>query len=255
MKCEECREAFPDFLTGEAEPEEVQEHLKGCVRCQEELDSLQELWTELGKLPDAATSPAMSRRFHHWLDQEEERLHRGWFRRFLPQSTPLPQLGWTAAALLLGVILGLQLPGRRGDDQVRQLRAELDSVNRAVALSLLRHQSASERLKAVSFSLKAHRDDEIAGALLETLAYDPNVNVRLAAVDALAQMADRPLVRSGLAEALPEQSSPAVQVALAELLLEVNGKASEAAVKNLLARDTVDPAVQSALREAMKVEL
>ena len=58
------------------------------------------------------------------------------------------------------------------------------------ALSLLQQQSASDRLRGVSYSYQMDKGDvQIREALLETLNSDSSVDVRLAAVDALRRMA------------------------------------------------------------------
>ena len=59
-------------------------------------------------------------------------------------------------------------------------------MRQMVALSLMQEQSASERLRGVSWAMpRAVDDTEVLSALLTTVNQDPNVNVRLAAVDAL----------------------------------------------------------------------
>jgi len=72
-------------------------------------------------------------------------------------------------------------------------------MKQMVMLSLLKQQSASERLRGVNWSYQIEQPDEqVLSALLRALDSDPNVNVRLAAVDALQQFARRALVKKGL---------------------------------------------------------
>jgi len=85
---------------------------------------------------------------------------------------------------------------------------------------------------------------EVVSALLDALAHDPNVNVRLAAVDALVRFADRPGVRSGAVAALTGTGSPFVQIALIDLLVQVKEPSSREALKKLADDQQIDAAVR-----------
>jgi hypothetical protein len=74
--------------------------------------------------------------------------------------------------------------------------------------------------------------------------------VRLAAVDALRAAIDDPNVVAGLAMALERQESPLLQVALSDALLAAEQPAVEA-VRGVLARDELDPAVREYLQMAL----
>ena len=60
-------------------------------------------------------------------------------------------------------------------------------MRQLVALSLMQQQSASERLRGVSWAYQRGTiRREVLAALVSAVNHDTNVNVRLAAVDALA---------------------------------------------------------------------
>jgi HEAT repeat protein len=80
--------------------------------------------------------------------------------------------------------------------------------------------------------------------LLDALMHDPNVNVRLASVDALRRFAERENVRRGALDALPRQTSPLVQIALIDFLVEVSGRESAASLRNLSQDPMLDPTVR-----------
>ena len=65
---------------------------------------------------------------------------------------------------------------------------------------------------------------EVLAALLTAVNHDPNVNVRLAAVDALRKFAGSPEVRNTLDQTLAGQDSPLVQIALIDLIVDVRDK-------------------------------
>jgi len=115
-----------------------------------------------------------------------------------------------------------------------------------VTLSLLQQQSASERLKGVSYTSQMEQPgSEITGALLDALMHDPNDNVRLSTVDALKRFADQDGVRRGTIEALSRQTSPLVQMALIEFVLEVGGGDAADALRQMSKDPMVDEAVRA----------
>jgi HEAT repeat protein len=121
-----------------------------------------------------------------------------------------------------------------------------------VTLSLLHQQSASERLKGVAWSNQIDQPgDRLTAALLDALMHDPNVNVRIATVDALQRFADREAVRRGALEALAEQTSPIVQIALIDFVVEVNGPEAAETLRRLSMDPTVNEAVQARAAEGL----
>jgi hypothetical protein len=105
-------------------------------------------------------------------------------------------------------------------------------------------------LLGVEWSRRTAQAPEVVAALLERVEYDSNVSVRLAAVDALRAAIDNPNVVAGLAMALERQESPLLQVALSDALLAAEQPAVEA-VRGVLARDELDPAVREYLQMAL----
>jgi hypothetical protein len=118
-------------------------------------------------------------------------------------------------------------------------------MRQLVALSLLQQQSASDRLRGVNYSYRVEPSDtEVLSALLRTVNTDANVNVRLAAVDALRPFLDSPVARRGITQALMKQSSPLVQVALLDLVRDIRDSEAAADVKALAANVELDETVR-----------
>jgi hypothetical protein len=159
----------------------------------------------------------------------------GWLSRWWPRR-PALQFGFVMAALVLGLWLGQhQNHADQGNAELAQLRTEVQSMRQLVTLSLLQQSSPAERLRGVSYSqLMQEPDQEVQTALLHTLNYDPNVNVRLAAIDALYSLGNEAGIRHELVESLRRQASPLVQIALIDLLVKLREKQSLEAFRRLL---------------------
>ncbi len=265
MSCESVREALLESLGDpiDALPGGLRGHLEGCAACREELAEMQDTWAAHGRMEEEPSSAPMRARFQAMLAGEPAGVlataPSPATRRRGPGG-PLPwwtlrpalQAGLLAATLIVGLLLGTQIGSRQGgQDGIEELRAEMRSMTRAVTLSLLQHQSASERLRAVGLFQTAPLDEELIQALLRVVDADPSANVRLAALDVLASLPARPDVRAGLIESLPRQASPPVTAAMAALLLELNGSGSIEAVRDAARDDRLPDSVRQYLLEIL----
>ena len=244
-RCEDVRAHIADHLAGALAPataDAVAAHARSCAACASEFQAADDTWQRLGVLaapgPDSAS---MRTRFQSALEdyQQEAKSTAGANRHWL-------QFAAAAAMLVVGIGIGRQTaPAPVADPQLADVRAELRMMREMVTLSLLQQQSASERLKGVTWT-RAIDDpgSEVTAALLDTLMHDPNDNVRLATIDALKRFADREGVRRGAIDALDRQTSPLVQIALIDFVVEVNGR--EAA--DMLRRLSRDPMLDDAVR-------
>jgi len=245
MNCEQARTQFVDYWRGTLEDTraEFDAHLASCDRCRAEAEDLKDMWSALGTLPDEDPSLRLRARFYDSL--------REWRRR---EAVRRPAFWWlrhpafqTAAAMLIlaaGIGAGYVLRGRE-ISEVSQLRGEVDNMRQLVALSLMQQQNASDRLRGVSYAYRVEPDDsQVLSALLATVDHDSNVDVRLAAVDALKKFTDNPVGRNGLARALGKQNSPLVQIAILDEIVEVHDKASRPAIQALVASQDVNPEVK-----------
>ena len=252
MSCEHTTPLLVERLKGlisATDEQQLEAHLATCAACRAEAAVTAAVWTGLGAREPAVPSERLRARFHAGLAAYEARAERNWTERFFsswwPQQ-PAFQVGLAAALALVGVLVGQQLPSR-ADDEVAALRAEV----RTVGLALLDHQSASERLLGVEWSQRTAQSPEVVKALLERVQYDSNLTVRLAAIEALRSQVDRPEVGTTLATALELQDAPLLQVALTDALLASGSATGEAAVRAVLDRDELDPAVREYVQNAL----
>jgi HEAT repeat protein len=152
-----------------------------------------------------------------------------------------------AALLLVGVLAGRSMGVREAAPpaEIAQVRSELRDMRQMLTLSLMQQQSATERLRGVSASEEIDRPgNEIVSALLDTLLHDPNVNVRLAAVDALRRFSDRDDVRQGTLKAVTDSSSPLLQIALIDFLVETDDTQAASLLQQLSQDSSADESVR-----------
>jgi HEAT repeat protein len=266
MNCERTKNQFADYLAknlDEPTLAEVRGHLSGCESCQSELTAFESTWARLGVLSDQQPSPRLRARFYAALEAYQQELRispprasvtlAGWFESWRP-NRPVFQIAAASLLLVVGFGLGRWNPQpEKAREELAQLRGELKETRELVTLSLLQQQSASERLKGVNWSYQISQPDErIVTALVGTLNFDPNVNVRLAAVDALQQLAGHPGVRASLVQALPRQESPIVQVALIDLLVGLKEKQSVEVLRKLLQDTGLHKSVRARAESGLK---
>ncbi len=276
------RDQLIAYLSGNLDEKttaEVAGHVGGCEACGRELDSIRKVWLSLGNIPDELPSPEMARRFHATLQatvqavEAAERAERpaahgevpdpaegrswGWLDWISPRH-PAVQFALVLVLFLVGGVVGGLVGYRAGSGNIDttgmvQLRDEVRSVNRLLIVSLLQQQSATERLQGVSWSYKVDRPDpEVTGALLQTLNQDPNVNVRLAALDAVSRSVSEPQVRAGLLRSLADTTAPMIQLAILDVVVRSNMKESTSALKDLLKKPGVNAVVKNRIEQALQ---
>jgi hypothetical protein len=219
-----------------------------------ELAELKTIWTQLGSVPAAEPTADLRARFDLMLEAHrdaQDALH----RQARTWRRPVFEFAAAAALLVLGIAIGYRMhaPEPVKNPELAELRNELSQTKQMVALSLMQQQSATDRLKGVSWSYQLQQPSgDVLRALLETLTHDPNVNVRLATVDALRQFGTQPVVRRGLIEAMTRQESPMVQIALIDLAVDLHETESMGTLRQLTQDQGTDPAVRDRAEKGLE---
>ncbi|SPE34692.1 Anti-ECFsigma factor, ChrR [Candidatus Sulfopaludibacter sp. SbA3] len=274
MNCERVKEQIPECLAGhleKVEREKVIEHLETCAGCRNELAELGAVWRSLDALAiPAEPEPVMKSRFMEVMEAYQEGLlaaqahaqrqtapaaapRQGAWAGFWPRR-PLVQFALGFALLLVGVFAGRFAATPRGENpEMAQLKGQVEGLRQLVALSMLQEQSPSQRLQGVTYSVQmAQPDAQVEQALLHAVTRDPNIAVRLSAVEALEKYAAKNEIRRALEDAVAVQESPTVQVALIELLVHVNDTDSAPMLQKVAHDPDTDETVRQQAAQALQ---
>jgi hypothetical protein len=262
MICDRIKEQIPECLAGRLDPaarEKVIDHLDTCSACRADLAELGVVWRGLETMQELEPSQGMRARFletlsayqEGYLEAQRRAVYTAPVKSFwagLLPASPVWQAAFSAMLLIAGILGGRYMLSPRtaeANPEMAQLKTQVESLRQLVALSLLNEQSPSARLRGVTYSNQiAQPDRQVEQALLHAVNHDSNVNVRLSAVDALAKFTSKPEVRRAIADSLPVQDSPLVQVALMDLLVQIRDPDAAPALRKIAADPGADETVR-----------
>ena len=247
----------------------VRAHLIGCEQCRKEVEEMRELLMAITDQEMRQPGPGLRENFQLMLQSElnmetADSLLRSERKERKEPVVARKAIGWMVAAgvvLLAGAYwLGTTVGGRKAAGANDQMTGQLAVMNKEIKdmketllYSLIDDESASQRIKAVSYA-EAIPDpnQKVIDVLVHTLNYDKSVNVRLAALYSLGSWADNPNVRDSLVASLPGQKEPLIQVMLINLLAAKKESRAIAPIKNILYDKNSLPVVKDAARKTLK---
>jgi len=248
------------FNEGRATPSEINEVEKlvesGAITL-EDLQPLNELDHKLSLIEFPSPSLRVDDSFYDMLAMEKQKAASAFsWSKFFSIPELLPRLSFAAVALIIGLAGGYWLkpaaPSSPG--QLADVTQQLSELKEMMMLSLLEKESATERLKAVSLTQDMGQvSQKVTSALFQTLNEDSNVNVRLAALDALKPYTKEHLVRQELIRSIAQQDSPLVQVALAELMAQLQEKSSVQELQKILKSKRTPDDIKKKIEQSIDV--
>jgi hypothetical protein len=121
---------------------------------------------------------------------------------------------------------------------------------------MLKDESASQRLQAVSYSDDfSAPDPTVLQALAKTMNEDKNLNVRIAAAYSLSKFSGRQDVRDTLVASLYRQSEPVIQVILMNILVEMKESKAVQPIQKIISNDKTIEEVRDVARKSINVLL
>lgn len=169
-----------------------------------------------------------------------------------------PQLGWALGIglFIFGFFAGQLFQSNGQQEQINILAEEIGDLKKKKEFNVNLAQSVSGRMKDIQFVRQMKSPNaKILQALNQALCNDPNINVRLSAIESLMHFLDEPDVMTILIKAIPQQTSPIVQLELAEVMIQLEEKRSAGAWKELLESGELEIDVKMQLEETLEVLL
>ncbi|HEX8658030.1 MAG TPA: zf-HC2 domain-containing protein [Hymenobacter sp.] len=263
--CHEMEALLPAYVEHSlpaAEAERVAAHLATCPTCQLQVTQLRALTDDLDAALPEVPRTTLRANFMAMLGQQKAQLPPA-----APVAAPAPAQpaakvvsmwptvvanNWLriAASLVLiaaGVLLGRQLPwGNRSNDGLSTTQPAPATLADALVGDNGRPVSASDRIRLVANSSKeTEPGDATVQVLLNTLNFDANPNVRLAACEALYRLRDDPRVREGLVHSLAIQTDPNVQITLIDMVVSLRVRRAVPQLERLARRPDALPVVRA----------
>ncbi len=257
MSCIKFEKYFTEYISGNLtrnEREALENHLTECETCRLQLEQMKIAWEAMGNIPEETPSHVLRSRFYRMLEEERRKVTKQTvpFQKIqnvivtLWPKKSVVQIAFSLGLFIFGLIVGTQIRiNGQHSGEMALLRQEINEMRQMVSLTLMSRGSSSERLSGINYLTRMdHPAESLLENLLDMLNSDPNVNVRLAVVDALLIFSHHPGVRDALVASLSRQSSPLVQIALIDLLVQIQEKTSLEALKNLIDNQEMDQTVK-----------
>lgn len=277
MNCVQARDRFAELLDQRLESPvsgDLRAHLAGCPACQRDFASLRDTLDRLDATPTPKPSPRLRAGFYAMLEDEKRSAATSPAQATAARRPVRRQLWrWilspvaAGGLLVLGFLAGQYAPSRQAapvanpaptatdaatQQELADLRKKVDSMTQLVGYSLLQQQPAGERLKGVLAAQQLNGEsDEVITKLINTLALDSSTNVRLSALDALYQHADKDVVRAGVLASLTREQNPLVQVSMIDFLVAARDREAAPTLQELARSDKVDRSVRDAAQRAL----
>ncbi len=253
MNCNTISTYLIDYIDGKlniSTHQDIEKHIETCSACANEYKQTKELFNSIENIHLKGPHKELKISFNEVLAAEKSAL------KNKNQDTKTFTLNnykiiWQAAAAILllvsGYLVGYNTNGPNSDsNQISEVTNEVKDMKHMLALSLLQNESASQRIKAVSYTEEIQKpDNETIEALINTLETDKSSNVRLAAVYSLSRFKTNSRVKEAFISALNKQDDAMVQIVIINMLVEMEEVKAVDELKELLNKKDLHEEVKS----------
>ncbi|HEY1794055.1 MAG TPA: HEAT repeat domain-containing protein [Opitutaceae bacterium] len=266
MNCESCREKMPELADArldEAAAAAARGHMASCPACAAEYDEVSRMLGALDALPAPRPRPALRAAVMGHIEGEKltQRSRAEWAAAIRSAAGARPrrtawwpgilQAAGICALCGLGFVLGERTATQR---QLADLRVKVDTMGQLVEQSVLQKKAAGDRLETVLTAATVRSPDEHAiDGLINSLAFDPSVNVRLNALTALYMHADQDVVRAGVLACLQREPNPLVQVSMIDFLVATKAHEATPELAKLAGDEKTDADVRDSAKRALEI--
>jgi PAS domain-containing protein len=230
MHCNFFETHIIEYIEGSLSDEvqrQMEAHMKSCNSCKISHDETLVLFRDFEAV-DIVT-PSSELRWQFMEDLAAEKATQGKVVS-LPQVQPnywkyAFQIAASVLLLFIGFFMGSSKSTAQASEEIVALQAETLQLKEHITLALMDNSSASKRIQAVNYSEEIHQPNtKILNALIERMNNDSNVNVRLAAAEALFNYSQVELVQDAFIKALHLEKDPSLQIAMIQFLVKAQDK-------------------------------
>ncbi len=249
MHCENIKIYIPEFIKGALESTQsdaIKTHIEECDDCKKIYNELHSFIHFTDSLPGVETPDGMKEEFFELLEMENT----------IPtKKIDIP--GWLKVAAIVVFALGTFTAGYFtgfGRNSNNMMQAELSTLKQEVLLANLTQLSGPQKIQAV-YKTKTLKQPQrnIINALVNTMNTDNNVNVRLAAINALSELMDQnESIKTELINSLSIQDNPLLQISLIQVLTEAGVTEAREKIEAISGNENTDKNVKEYANSMIK---
>jgi hypothetical protein len=247
MNCENVKIYIPEYVDGKLEPakrEAIKIHLEKCIGCKKLYNELHSFINFTDALPEIEAPDGMKEEFLELAEIDETH---GQQKILLPL--------WIKVAAIMLVAFSTfsagYFTGFKKDSE--QLQAELNLLRQEVIRAKLQELSGPQKIQAVYNAQEVvNPGDKLIDALVYTMNSDKNVNVRLAAINALTERINDQTVKDALIKSLTIQDNPLLQISLIQVLAETGDQNATEKIQSIANDKTIDKNVRAHAKDVIQ---
>lgn len=249
MKCNEVKINLPEYIDGKLDKTTsalVSEHLETCGSCKILHSELKSFLKFTDSLPAIEPPEGMKEEFLEMAELENNRIRK---------TISLP--AWAKVAAMVLIVFGTFVTGYfagSNKKEVQELQVEMGNLKQEVLLAGLRDYSGPQKIDAV-YNIKTSglANETLVSALVFTMNSDKNVNVRLAAINALSEMMEKNAgIKTELIKSLSIQDNPLLQISLIQVLTESGVKEAKDEIESISNNENTDQQVKEYAKNMIK---
>jgi HEAT repeat protein len=242
MDCNTIEQHIVDYLDGQMSAEEsqnIKNHIASCDNCKAIYNETKALFSAFENVKEETPSDNLRTGFYKLLEEEKQLFdHKEVQLAQQKKEFPWKQAFQVAASIIFmfgGYLLGSHNSKQTANQEISALQQETVELREDMMLAMIENQSPSKRIQAVNFTESFVKPDtQILEALIGRMQFDGNMNVRLAAAEALSEFPKSTIVKEAFIEALTTQKDPSLQIAIIQFLVKIQEKRAIAPMQQIL---------------------
>lgn len=264
MKDQKWDNLLIDYIDDELSTQQIKDvelALSQSKELRQQLNDLRLLLTRMEHATPHQPSSNLNQNFYQFLEKEGQTQKNN--NQYIALNTrsknykTIFQIAAAIAILAISFLIGYYTNNSVNNHQeINALKKEIQETKHLMMLSMLKQESASERIKAVDYSYKLPEVDmETLHALVQTMNHDNNINVRAHAVRALARFGKEEYVRKAFIRSLKYQEEAEIQILLIDILTSFREQDAVEEIINLLKKEELLNIVKFKAESSLEVLL